>query len=383
MKLTAPTKILAEAMAFVAQVLPTRSMMPVTDHVCLELAGPRLILNATDFDAEHSVVLDIEPGDDGTAVVPAERLAKLLARISSDAVVIDASAGKLTVRAKDGRWSLPRLENASPPRLALPDQGAAKFRLSQAEAQRLARRTSHAVSTEEVRFYLSGVFLHHRQDGLIAAATDSRQLAEILLVTESDGTVPDVIIPKVAIEALHIIAAHGDVEVVVDDRKIAFASGAWHATSKLIDGTFPAYGQLIPAPSDNQVTVDSSELTRAVARLVAIAAADPAIIGLCWGDDGFEVCLAQQEGASEKINATVSGTGRVAVQSKYLTDTIRAFDGETITIDRAADRSPAIFTSSEPGTRMLILPITWALPVQATAQAETSRPPRLRTARGK
>ena len=184
------------------------------------------------------------------------------------------------------------------------------------------------------------------------------------------------------IETLHDIAEHGDVEVIVDNRKIAFACGPWHATSKLIDGTFPDYERLLPGPSDNQVTVDSDELLRAIARLQAISVEDPAIIGLCWNGE-LQISLVRQAGAQEEIPATpVSGAGRVALQSKYLTDAIRALDDDAVTIDHAAADGPAILTSTEAGTLMLIMPVAW--PAEPAYREETpEQKPRLRMARGK
>lgn len=381
MQFTVQGKIFADALAFVSAAVHPRAVLPVTEHARLELAGSKLGLVATDLDIERSVNLDVTGSADGLAVVPCRPLAKLLARIPGDSdVKIDAGAGKLTVHAGLGHWSLPLLDDAFPV-LAPPGPGAVKFRLSDAEAMRVARRVTHSISDEEMRFYLNGVHLRQKETGLFAVSTDGRRLTETLIAAELDGEIPGVIIPQIMIEALHAIAEHGDVEVVVDDRKIAFAGGSWHAISKLIDGTFPDYERVLPGLSDNQVVVDSGELLRTIARLQAIAVEDPAIVGLRWSGESFEILLARQDGASEEIHATVSGTGRAAVQSKYLTDAIRALDCDTVTIDQGTDDGPPLLTSTEAGTLMLIMPIAWAK--GATKQTDTARAPKFRTARGK
>ena len=378
MHFTVPTKILSEVLTFVSTATPVRAVVPLTEHARIELHGSTLTVQATDFDIERRAVLDLTgPVVEGIALAPCRPLTKLLARIPGDFdIKIDASAGKLTVRAGRGHWSLPLLNDAFPV-LDPPGPDAAKFRLSQAEALRVARRVTHSISDEEVRFYLNGVHLRQKVSGLFAVSTDSRRLTETRVAVESNGKVPGVIIPQTMIEALHAIAGHGDVEVVVDDRKIAFACGSWHTTSKLIDGTFPDYERLLPGPSDNQVIVDSSELLRTIARLQAVAVEDPAIVELRWCGERLEILLARQDGAGEELHATVSGAGRVALQSKYLTDAIRALDSDAVTIDQAAAGGPAILTSTEAGTLMLVMPIMW--PAKSAAREETPE----RTARGK
>jgi DNA polymerase III subunit beta len=382
---TVQGKILTDALTFVSAAVPTRSLAPVTSHVRVELAGSStLTLQATDFDIARKVILDpAASGTDGVAIVPAKPLAKLLARLPGDSdVKIEADTEKLTVRAGRGRWSLPLLDDAFPV-LDPPGPGAAKFQLDQTEALRVTRRVTHSISDEEQRFYLNGVCLRQKSTGLVAASTDSRRLTETSIATELDGKLPEVIIPRVAIESLHDVATYGNavVDVVVDDRKIAFACGPWHATSKLIDGTFPNYAMLLPKPSDNQITVDCEEITHAIARLQVIATEDPAIVGLRWSDENLEILLARQEGAGEEIHATAGGHGRVAVQSKYLLAAIHALDSETVTIDQGADDGPPLLTSTETGTLMLVMPIVWAK--ESTKQTDTSSAPKLRTARGK
>ena len=134
--------------------------------------------------------------------------------------------------------------------LTPPGSGASKFQLDQSEALRIARRLTHSISDEEARFYLNGVCLRQNGTKLVAASTDGRRRTETSIVTELDGKLPEIIIPRITIETLHDVATYGNavVDVVADARKIAFSSGSWHAISKLIDGTFPNYGTLIPKP---------------------------------------------------------------------------------------------------------------------------------------
>ena len=335
MKLTMPTKDLRSAVTFIAAAVPSRSMAPVTNHVRLELVGSTLTMQATDFDIERKVILELaESGTDGVAMVPAQPLAKLLARLPDDTVKIEADTGKLTVRVGRGRWTLPVLDDNFP-MLTPPGTSAARFQLDQSEALRIARRVAHSISDEETRHYLNGVCLRQNGTKLVAVSTDGRRLTETTIATELDGKLPEIIIPRVAIETLHDVATYGNavVDVVADDRKIAFSCGSWHAISKLIDGTFPNYKILIPEPGNNQITVDCDEIKRAIARLQAISTEDPAVVGLQWDDENLEISLTRQDDASETIHATTSGTGRVAVQSKYLLAAIHALDSDTVTIN--------------------------------------------------
>ena len=379
MKLAMPTKDLRSALAFIAAATPSRSITPVTAHIRLELVGSAFTCMATDFDIERKVILELaESGADGIAMVPAQPLAKLLARLPGDTVKIEANSARLVVRVGRGRWTLLVLDDNFP-MLTPPGSNAARFQLDQTEALRIARRLTHSISDKETRHYLNGICLRQNGTKIVAASTDGRRLSEITVTTELDGKLPDIIIPKVAIETLHDVATYGNavIDVAADDRRIAFSCGSWHAISKLINGTFPDYQRLIPEPGNNQITVDCDEIKRAIARLQAISTEDTAIVGLQWDNENLEISLTRQDDASETIHSTTSGTGRVAVQSKYLLAAIHALDNDTVTINHNNDITPAILTSAEAGTLALVMPVTWV-----ETKPVTAKPPKLRTAKG-
>jgi DNA polymerase III subunit beta len=373
---------LVEATEFARRALAKRSPIPILDCMKLTVSGTSLTVTGSDLDIEHNAVIEVENSENLTAVVP-KRLANVVETLPKTAIVSlnvielpKTAAGApnltnqyLTIACGRGRWRLPTLPAEDFPVLAAPT-GAEQFALTRAEALRVIARTIYCVDSADPRPVLQGVFLHRRDDALWAVATDGRRLGLTQCQVQWVPSRCAAIIPLKAIAGLKRLAElSGDDPIVVtaDDRAILMQTGGLSMTSKFIDGVYPDYvaHRLIPTASPNTAAVASADLRAAITRLVAVGnpELDVKTIGLEWSAGGLTLSLARDpNGGVESIDATVTGSARVAAQDHFLLDAISGLDAETTTIDHGGDGRPILLTVAGEQTTALIMPMQWEVP---------------------
>jgi DNA polymerase-3 subunit beta len=376
-------KALAAAARLAAKATPARNTIPIVDNLKLEVSATTLTVDGTDLDIMHTATVEVVEAEPGAVTVPGRRFADLIERLPPTAeVTVKVEDQVCAVSAGRRRWKFPTLPAEDFPVLEGPDAGAdaASLTWSKTEAARLVRRLAHAISTEKTRYYLNGVFLHRLDGRLVGAATNGHVLATTTFDIDP-GEDLAVIAPAKAITALHELAIYGDVEVKIDHNKISMRSGARTVTSKLIDGDYPDYRSILPTGKiKNSIEVSTTDLKAAVERHKAAAEIDTAV-GLTWANGSLTTCLSRNEdGAVEELDGiSASGKGRVAASADHLLDAIKALDAKTVLIEHAAPSTPIRFTrTDEPGTVLIVMPMSWAPPVINDEPAPPSR-----TCRGK
>ena len=302
---------------------------------------------------------------------PCVRLKNLIDALPPTAEVTLALDGaRLRVTSGRGRWSLPTLPALDFPVLTPPADAAATFTLPADEAQRLVQRVSFAISQEETRYYLNGAYLHATDGKLCAVATDGHRLSEMVIAVDP-GSMPNVILPTKAVDALDQLLRIGDVTMRVAAERVELTAGGHRVITKTIDATYPDYAKVLPAVGDNAVSVDANALLGAVKRLQAVLEirAKGKAVGLQWGDGSFSICLphaGDADGCEDIDPISCTGTGRVAVQVHYLVDQIEALDGDTIVMDVNGGCYPLRITRpNEPTTTTILMPLRWDLPAVA------------------
>jgi len=363
MRATVTAGALAEALAFVAKAIPSRVVIPILRDTKIAVDAGALGLVTSDLDQEHASAIAATDCEPGAAVVPCARLLKLVEALPAKAeITLKLTEQRCSISSGRGGWHLPTLNPDDFPQLDGP-KDAASFVLAQAEARRVVHRLEHAQSDETNRYYLNGIHLARQGANLVAAATDSYTLAQTVIALDP-GRDLDVIIPSKVVKMLKELATHGDVAVLLDDQKIALASGALRCTSKLIDAKFPNYQRLLPKLSGNRVEVKGADLLAALERHQAASPANEiTAVGLAWDTDTpLTTCLARGDADAgiEEIAASSRGHARVAVRASFLIETIEAFRADTLTLDHGSANGPVCITAaSEPATMMLVMPMAW------------------------
>ena len=343
MKFKADRATLLKALAHIQSVAEKRNTIPILANAKIEAAGGKLSFTATDM--EIAVVEDVAASvsRDGATTAPAATLYEIVRKLPEGAELELEQVGEnghLTLRAGRYSTSLVTLPVDDFPSMTA-GQLPHRFRLSSLALRGLIDRTRFAISTEETRYYLNGIYLHAAEgaDGpvLRAVATDGHRLARVEEpVPEGAAGMPGVIIPRKTVAELRKLLDEesGDVEIGLSDTRIQFKAGHVTLTSKLIDGTFPEYERVIPKDNDTVLRVGVNDFAQAVARVAAISSERSRPVKMSLAQDLLTLSAAspEQGTASEELDGDrvkySSGPLEIGFQARYLNDITDQISGE-------------------------------------------------------
>ena len=279
MKVTLERNQLLKSLGHVHRVVERRNTYPILANVLLKAADGRLDLRATDLDIEVTETVPAMVTTAGTTTVPAHTLYEIVRKLSDGAEVRLETEGaeQLLLTSGRSRFHLACLSPDSFPDLKS-GSFAHEFAMPAASLGELIERTQFAISNEETRYYLNGIYLHALDvDGspmLRAVATDGHRMARAETEAPAGSVgMPGIIIPKKTVGEVQKLldGAEGDVEIEVSETKIRFTLGSVVLLSKLIEGTFPDYERVTPKNNDKLMNVDRAAFATAVDRVSTIA----------------------------------------------------------------------------------------------------------------
>ena len=365
MKMTIERAVLLKSLGHVQSVVERRNTIPILSNVKLEAGDGSVRLNATDMDLDivEEAVADVTTP--GATTVSAHTLYDIVRKLPDGAQVnIDGGGGQVILSAGRSRFTLASLSIDEFPVLSggeLPHQ----FTVAAAELRGLIDRTRFAISTEETRYYLNGIYLHQAdRDGttlLRAVATDGHRLAsvEIPLPSGADG-MPGVIVPRKAVAELRkLIDESGDeVAVSLSESKIRFAFDNVVLISKLIDGSFPDYQRVIPEGNDKVMEVNCGGFAEAVDRVSAISSEKSRAIKLSLEGGTLVLSASSPEhgSATEELEVVYDGDLlEIGFNSGYLLDVTRRIEGETARFTMADSASPTVMQETDDASALYVL----------------------------
>ncbi len=278
MRVTIERSSFLKALNHVQSVVERRNTIPILSNVLIQAAGSNLRLTATDLDIEIVETVGAEVAREGAATVPAHMLYDIVRKLPEGAQLeLDQGpdSTRVSIFAGKSRFALQALPPEDFPDLASGEMPNT-FSLSTADLKGLIDKTRFAISTEETRYYLNGIYLHEVKAGglLRAVATDGHRLAQAQVpLPKGAAGMPGIIIPrKTVLDVVKLVEGEeGDVEVALSSSKIRFTVGNLVLTSKLIDGTFPDYERVIPRHNDKVLDVDAKTFSSAVDRVSTIS----------------------------------------------------------------------------------------------------------------
>src|SRR5271168_5492071 len=367
MKFKADRATLLKALAHVQSVVEKRNTIPILANVLIAVRDGKLSLTATDM--EIAIVEDVAASTtrNGACTAPAATLYEIVRRLPDGAEVeLDHPGGDSQLALRAGRYAtslvvLPVEDFPAMTAGALPH----RFNLSAQVLRGLIDRTRFAISTEETRYYLNGIYLHAAESEgtrvLRAVATDGHRLARVEEpLPEGAGSMPGVIIPRKTVNELRKLLEEesGSVEIGLSDTRIQFKLGTVTLTSKLIDGTFPEYERVIPRDNDKVLRVGKKDFADAVARVAAISAERSRPVKLSLARDllVLSAASAEQGSSTEELDGDrvkyEAGPLEIGFQARYLNDItdqivdqveFRFADGAAPTIVQDATDASALY----------------------------------------
>src|ERR1700734_533634 len=368
MKSTVERSAFLKALNHVQSVVERRNTIPILSNVLIEAAKGQLKLTATDLDIEIVEGLPADVLRNGSATAPAHMLYDIVRKLPDGAQIqvelLSSEGGRLAVSAGSSRFELSCLPREDFPQMAagaLPH----KFRLAATDLKRIIDKTRFAISTEETRYYLNGIYIHAAKDTKLpmmrAVATDGHRLARYELeLPDGASDMPGVIVPRKTVGELRRLLddAEGAIEVSLSDTKIQFMSDGVELTSKLIDGTFPDYQRVIPSGNDKALNLDSKEFAQSVDRVSTISADKTRAVKLNIAKDKLTLTVVNPDSgtATEEVGATYSAsTIEIGFNARYLLDITNQIEGKEVRFLLSDAGSPTIIEDAGDARTLYVL----------------------------
>ena len=348
---------LLKALSHIHGIVEVRHTLPILSNIIITANDNHLSLSSTNLDIFCSDNLEAQVSQNGSTSVSASTFYEIVKRLPSGSEVqasLSDEDSTLIIKCGRSKFNLTTISPDNFPKISHDDLNL-QFVLSAAELKRMIDKTKFAISNEETRYYLNGVFLHQTQknsiDILRAVATDGHRLAQYdIPLPQGAKDMNGIIIPKKMIQELRRVLddATGAINIELNENKIKFSFNSMEIISKVIDGTFPDYTKVIPQSNDKVISTNNDELKKAIDRVSAVA------INEDTKSKAIKLII-----ESNKISLSVDSTSRgsaieeidldyskekveIGFNSRYLIDICNEIDGDKINLKFLDSTSPAI-----------------------------------------
>jgi DNA polymerase-3 subunit beta len=362
MKATIERATLLKSLSHVQSVVERRNTIPILSNVMLDAREDGSIrLMATDLDLQVDESVPANIAQPGAITVSAHTFFDIVRKLPEGSQIeLSAADGKMQVVAGRARFNLSTLPRDDFPVIAEGDLPT-RFELPAATLRQIIDKTRFAISSEETRYYLMGIFLHIADDQLKAAATDGHRLARVT-VPKPDGAdgMPDVIVPRKCVAELRKLLdeLEGTVELSLSPTKIRFVLGHAVLTSKLIDGTFPDYNRVIPTANDKLLKLDPKSFAAGVDRVSTIASEKTRAVKIGVDRDKVTLSVTSPENglATEELAADYSSDGiEIGFNARYLLDILHEIEGDSVEVHLADAAAPTLLRENDKSSALYVL----------------------------
>ena len=365
MKATIERATLLRSLGHVQSVVERRNTIPILSNVLLEAQEDGLLrLMATDLDLQINETVEANVTQAGSTTVSAHTLFDIARKLPEGSQVeLNAADGKMQVNAGRARFNLSTLPRDDFPVIAEGDLPT-RFELPAATLRQIIDKTRFAISTEETRYYLNGIFFHvsdEAQPVLKAAATDGHRLARVTVPRPAGAEgMPDVIIPRKCVAELRKLLdeLEGTVQISLSETKVRFGLGTAILTSKLIDGTFPDYSRVIPTANDKLLRIDPRSFEEGVDRVATIASEKTRAVKMSLDRDRVTLSVTSPENgtAAEEVPGDYSAEGmEIGFNARYLLDILGQIEGDTVEIHLADAAAPTLLRENDKAPALYVL----------------------------
>lgn len=367
MKVTLERSNFLKALGHVQNVVERRNTIPILANVLIRAENGEMSLTATDLDMEVSETLAADVDVAGALTVSAGTIYEIVRRLPDGSqILLEQQETRVKITAGKSEFALSILPESDFPTIQNDDEGTS-FTMPAMDLTKLIDKTKFAMSMDETRYYLCGVYLHPHLDGgssLRAVSTDGHRLARVDVPLPAEANaMAGVILPRKAVMELRRLLddADEDVQVTIAEAKARFKFNKMVLTTKLIDGTFPDYARVIPPNNDREMIVDNADFSKAVERVSTVATDKIRSIKLILGPDHVKLMVNNPEmgSANEEISVDYKSEElEIGFNAKYLTDVAREIDGKDATFLFSDPSSPCIITDTqEPNALYVLMPL--------------------------
>ena len=356
MKISVTKEDLSAGLQSVQNVVGARSTLPILSNVLLIAGDNKLELRATDLEVSINASVPAKVEVEGASSLPAKRLFGLVREIEANEIEIEINDKEIaTVQAGAANYKLHGGgADEYPPTAKFQESG--KIKVAQAKFREMIRKTSYAVSTDESRHTLNGINIVAEPERLTLVSTDGRRLALVEEEIEGGAKAQFILPTKAVAELQRLLSAEGEVEIAVGETHAEFnvpqeTGDPIRIHSKLVEGNFPNYKQVIPAESEQRITLVKEELNHALRRADQITSDKANSVKLKFADNTLSITANTPEIGSGIESIAIQYTGpeiEVAFNPVYLMDPLKILEGDEIYVELTDSLSPGVIKSNTP-----------------------------------
>jgi DNA polymerase-3 subunit beta len=337
----------------VQNVVSTRTTLPILSNVLLQAEDGQLRLTTTDLDVGVSGKVDAQVEKPGATTLPARRLATIVRELPTSEIQIEIDAKNVaSIRCGQSFFKIMGLpEEEFPP---LPKfQDAKVFTLPQKDLRDALKKTAYAISTDETRYVLNGILFSFKENKLTMVATDGRRLALVDLELEFPRSQEaDVIVPsKCVTELARLVGDDGEVKMTVGENQVAFEANGTLLVSKLIEGNYPNYRQVIPGEAKERVTLERELFHNAVHRVSLLSSEKSNSVKLVFSKNNIEIASNTPDVGEARESLAVAYKGRdfsIAFNPEFLMAPLRNLPNDEVYLDLIDEMSPGVIKIQSP-----------------------------------
>ena len=363
MKLSVTRDSLHTGMGAVSATIPTKTTLPVLSNILLQAEDGKLTLSGTDLDISVSVSIPAEVEGEGSVTVPAKKFAEIARELPAAPVRIETDGVEIRIESGRSRFKLFGLPSEEFPSFPEVDSGEA-WSMQAEDLHLLISRTSFAVSTEESRPILNGVLWQLSTDRAAMVATNGHRLARLTVpLTTAGAPEAELIVPPKALQQVErLFEKEGEIKVSRSQNHLAFRTENRAVYTRLIEGPYPNYQQVIPTDSDKKATANRDELSSAIRRMAVVASDQTHRVrmGFSPGTLSFRVQTPDLGEAEEEMAVEYDGDAlEIGFNANYLLEVLRYMPDEDVVMEFKAPERAATFlpASGELDYLCLVMPL--------------------------
>jgi DNA polymerase-3 subunit beta len=337
----------------VQNVVSSRTTLPILANVRIEAEAGQLRFTTTDLDVGISSTIPAQIEKEGATTLPVKRLAGIVRELNSGEVQADIDSKNIaSIRCGQTFFKIHGLPEDEFP--ALPQfENAKTFSLQQADLKDALRKTSYAISTDETRYVLNGILFSFKDGRLTMVATDGRRLALLDVEVEfPESEEVEIIVPtKCVTELSRLLADSGDIRMQVTQNQVSFETPSTRLISKVVEGNYPNYRQVIPSETRERVTLERQMFLAAVHRVSLLASEKTNSVKLIFTKDNLEITANTPDigEARESIPVVYKGPNlSIAFNPEYLMAPLRALTEDEVFLDLIDEMSPGVLKIQKP-----------------------------------
>ncbi|MDZ4816925.1 MAG: DNA polymerase III subunit beta [Verrucomicrobiota bacterium] len=344
---------LIEGLQSVQNVVSTKTTLPILSNVLIKTTDTGLELTTTDLEVGVKCNIEADIKVPGTTTLPARRLFSIVRELPSNDLAFDIDDRSVaSIKSGQSAFKIIGLPEEEFPPFPNFDE-ARTFKFEQKTFKEILKKVSYSISTDETRYVLNGVFLSFKDNKLTVVATDGRRLA----LVDHDMEFPkshecDVILPTKAVNELsRLLTDKNELKLSISENQIAFQIGATLLISKLIDGTYPNYRQVLPAEPKERISMERETLQAAVHRVGLLTSDKSNSIKLTFSKNTLVILANTPDVGEAREELPINYKGRditVAYNPFYLLDPLRNLDSDMISIELTDELSPGVIKNNTP-----------------------------------